>query len=286
MKRAAVCVLVAGSLLASATILAALQVRATGSLGDYDLASTAAARRPLPPGLREVSGMATTPDGRILAHADERAVIAEIDPASGRVVKAFTLGTPAELGDFEGIATAHGRIYLVTSTGMIYRAEEGKADAPVEYQKFVSGAGSFCEIEGLAFDAVADRLLLPCKQVLRRKLRNRMLVLSVPLRTLRVEETPALSLPEQQLKRELGGAPSLTSVEVHPRTGSWLLLNSGPAAVIEVSADGKLLGVARLPAQLHPQPEGLAFTRDHTLLITNEARGGTAYLAVYPRRRS
>jgi uncharacterized protein YjiK len=274
------------SLFLSVSILAALQLRNNSTLAEYDLASTEVLRRPLPPPLSEISGMATTGDGRTLAHADERAVVTEIDVSTGQVRKSFGFGTPVEPGDFEGIAVAQGRIYLVTSAGVIYSAEEGKANGTVVFQRFESGAGQFCEIEGLAYDAVGDRLLLPCKQTRRREWRDRVLVLGVPLRTMKVERMAALSLPQRELKSGLGGVtPNLTSIEVHPRTGSWLLLSSSPSAVIEVAPNGTLLGIVRLPQQIHPQPESITFTRDLTLLIADEARGGTAHIAVYPRRR-
>lgn len=73
----------------------------------------------LPDALREISGLALTPDGHLLAVADERAVIYELNYVDGKLVRAFAFGEPPLRGDFEGIAWLNERVYLVTSEGML-----------------------------------------------------------------------------------------------------------------------------------------------------------------------
>ena len=89
---------------------ASAAVQAGISLEDYGLRAGDATSRELPRRLREVSGLAMTADGRLLAHHDEAAVVFEIDDASGRVVKQFQLADldAPVAGDFEGIAAAAG----------------------------------------------------------------------------------------------------------------------------------------------------------------------------------
>src|SRR5688572_27149731 len=48
----------------------------------------------LPSRLHEISGLATSADGRVFAHDDEHAVIYQIDPKQGRIMKWFSLGSP------------------------------------------------------------------------------------------------------------------------------------------------------------------------------------------------
>ena len=54
----------------------------------------AIARWLLPRELDEISGIALTSDGRLLAHGDERAQISEIDYRRGVIVKQFVVGRP------------------------------------------------------------------------------------------------------------------------------------------------------------------------------------------------
>ncbi len=78
------------------------------ALDHYSLDKKTAVRWKLPGKLQEISGLAMTDDGRLLAHNDEKAVVFEIDSRNGRIVKQFSLSDltkPVE-DDFEGIAVA------------------------------------------------------------------------------------------------------------------------------------------------------------------------------------
>jgi len=89
----------------------------------------------LPDRLREISGLALTSDERLLAVADEFAVVYEIDYESDRLVKAFALGEPAARGDFEGIAVLDETVWLMTSDGVLYAAAEGGNGDIVSYDR-------------------------------------------------------------------------------------------------------------------------------------------------------
>src|SRR5262245_6710053 len=118
----------------------------------------------LPKKLREISGLAMTPDGRLLAHGDELGVVYQIDYDNGELIKAFALGDPTARDDFEGIAVQSNVVYLVTSHDKIYRAPEGRNGERVAYDVFDTGLWEQCEIEGLALDLRGQDLLLACKE--------------------------------------------------------------------------------------------------------------------------
>src|ERR1051326_2009754 len=123
------------------------------------LAAKPRTRWVLLPDLREISGLVFTDHGRLLTHDDNRARIVELDYRKGLEVKAFQLGRIAVRGDFEGIAVAGARGFLVTSDGGLYEAGEGKNGEAVPSPRTPPGAGRLCEIEGLAFEP-RDRALL------------------------------------------------------------------------------------------------------------------------------
>ncbi len=133
-------------------------------LARYVLSEPAAVLR-LPNRLREISGLAVAGDGRLFAHDDERAVIYEVDPRAGELVKAFALGDPVSRADYEGIAVVGDRFYLVTSDGVIYESAEGRDDDRLVFNTYGTGVGRRCEIEGLAHDPIDDVLLMPCKTI-------------------------------------------------------------------------------------------------------------------------
>src|SRR3954466_11815516 len=103
--------------------------------------------------LHEISGIAFTADGRLLAHGDEHAVVWQLDPRSGKVLKRFGLGREGHVlkGDFEDIQVVSGRVYLVTSGGEIVAGSEGADGAVVSTADVAEGLQGACEVEGLAW---------------------------------------------------------------------------------------------------------------------------------------
>jgi uncharacterized protein YjiK len=235
----------------------------------------------LPNRLREISGLAVSADGRVFAHDDERAVIYEIDAGRGALVKAFAVGDPIALGDFEGLAIApDGVFWMTTSEGRLYRFEEGADGAQVPYETFDTGLRTVCEIEGLAYLAAEESLILACKQNHDRSMRDR---ISLYLWRFAGEAVPWRELREAELTAAAGVRrfrPS--SLDVDPASGRLLLLSARDAALAELGPDGALLA-ARALHPSHVQAEGVAALPDGSLVIADEGGRGRALLSRYDR---
>lgn len=239
----------------------------------------------LPAQLAEISGLARSPDGRIFTHDDERAVIYEIDIASGRIVKNFALGEPIETGDFEGVAiTPDGVFHLITSRGQLYTFREGQDGAHIPFQTADTGVREWCaDVEGLAYAADEESLIISCKRRRGREMRG-----TVSLYAWRpaAPSEPArewLTMPEAELAARAGVEqfrPS--SVEFDPVSGRILLLSGNNGALAELDRDGGLLS-ARALGPGHAQAEGLTIAPDGALIISDEAAGGQAMLSRYAR---
>ena len=134
------------------------------TLASYDLEKPAR-RFKLPKQWREISGLTMLGENRLLAHDDERGVVFEIDYRDGSIVKAFALSDQLDpvADDFEGIAAAEGRVYLVSSSGRLYEFVEGTDGETVLYNLYTTGIGRDHEIEGLAYDPDQRVLLLISK---------------------------------------------------------------------------------------------------------------------------
>ncbi len=254
------------------------------SLGDYDLGAGEAAPRELPRRLREISGLATTADHRLLAHNDEAGIVFEIDARDGSVVKEFQLadvGDPVA-DDFEGIAVAEGRIYLVTSAGRLYECREGADGASVLFQVYATGAGRDCEIEGLAYDGGRRELVLMCKNARSDDLLGELAMFrwSIDEKALRGE--PAV-IPVADFARRIGANRFQPSgIERHPVSGNWFVVAARQAAIAEVTPEGQVLDVRRFEAPWHRQVEGIAFARDGALIVADEGGRARGTLTVYP----
>ena len=131
-------------------------------LDDYPLDATTR-RYALHERVRELSGLALSRDGRLFGHDDERAMIYEIG-GEGQPRKAFAFGAPVVKGDFEGIAIAGDRFYLVTSKGVVYEGGEGEDGDRLPFESTEVDVGKGCDVEGLAYEEATDALLLACKE--------------------------------------------------------------------------------------------------------------------------
>jgi hypothetical protein len=156
---------------------AGLVVRAD-PIEQYDLAGKPAWQAVLPDELAEISGLAFAPDGRLFAHGDEQGVVYRLDPRSGKILGSFALaptgrepdfgkkpkGAQAEnavFGDFEGIAIAGDRFFLVTSNGALLEFREERNGGRIPYTAHATGLARICEVEGVDHDASGRRSAPP-----------------------------------------------------------------------------------------------------------------------------
>lgn len=231
----------------------------------------------LPERLREISGLALTGDERLLAVDDEIGVVYELDYDAGGIIKAFAFGEPAVRGDFEGIAVLAGQVWLMTSDGDLLVAEEGEDGDAVDYERFETGLGEDCELEGLTELVGDDALLLVCKDGRDRK--------KLRMTTWRrgdgvIDET---KLPEKDMERSIDSKRvSPSGVAIRPGSDERIVVAGIQHAVFGIGPDGALNRVImRLDTSRHRQAEGIALTRDGRLLIADEGGQGRARLAVY-----
>lgn len=240
-------------------------------------------RARLPNRLDEVSGLAVTGDGRVFTHTDERAVIYEIDPSDGGVIKRFGLGVPALSGDFEGIAIAGERFFLVSSQGFLLEFREGAAEQVVAFRGVDTGLLSRCEVEGLAHDPSTGTLLAACKTVPGRD-RGAIVVYRIDAATLGLRPD-RITVPLSELERVgLRGSFAPSGIEVDPATGTLILVSARDEAIVEIRPDGTVLSGFRFGASRHPQAEGVTFLPDGSLLLADESQGGRARLTRYGPR--
>jgi uncharacterized protein YjiK len=252
------------------------QVAVEGSL----FAREPAERWRLPDRIREISGLAVSPDGRVFAHNDETAAIYQIE--RGRLVKAFAVGEPALTGDFEGLAiTPAGDFWMMTSAGDLFRFREGADGEHVPFARFDAGTEDRCELEGLAYLASEDSLILACKRNHDRAMRDTPILLAWS------PGGDASAVEWRRPRESLADAAAVrrfqpSSVEIDRASGRIIVLSANDAALVELDADGALLSARELEGP-HPQPEGLAILPDGSLLISDEGRDGQALLSRYPR---
>ena len=249
--------------------------------GPGESADAPIARWDLPRSLHEVSGLALTADGRLLAHGDEQARIYEIDYRRGVVVKNFDVGSTPVTGDFEAIAVAGPRIFLVTSDATIYEIAEGASGARVPFRMTRTDVPGCREIESATYDPATTSLVLACKTPAKGtgdavRLYQWAVDGQSPAR-----ERAAIPFDALRARGFTGKRFSASDIARRPDNGNFVIVAGPERGYAEITAAGDVV-VARVLPKGHPQPEGVAVTADGLLLIADEGGKGDASLTVYP----
>jgi uncharacterized protein YjiK len=270
-----------------ASIVTTTSAQTGRALAHYDLEGAAAWQEELPAELAEISGLAFAPDGRLLAHGDERGIVWSYDLEGRRAESRFGLGVGGRVldADFEDIAVVGERLFLVTGAGAIYEGRIAPDGQLSRTARRIQGLGGACEVEGMTWDPGTKSLLLLCKDVRSKLWKDSVVILAVSPETWRFEKRPRILIPQDRLEKVTGKEGfSGSALTRHPRTGTYLMI-AGPQRVFaEISATGEVLGGGRLPKDRHRQPEGIAVAPDLTLLISDEASGGKAGITAYAYR--
>jgi len=244
----------------------------------------------LPGSLREISGLAETPDGRLFAHSDEHAVVHQIDYRNGGLLGSFSLGHhpsataqgKAIKGDFEGIAVVDETVYLITSKGTLYAAPIGADGSTVGFEAYKTGLKDICEIEGLAYHSNLGALLLACKVVHSAELRGKIVVFQWSIEHRATAFAPII-VPTSAVAARLGSPDfNPSAITVSPRNGNLLLAAARQRALLEITMSGTIVNMFTLPMEsYHRQTEGLALFADGTLILADEGGKKRGRLGVY-----
>ena len=250
----------------------------------------------LPVKLSEISGLAYSDDGRLFAHNDEKSIVYQLDYNNGEIIKEFTVGKKTIKEDFEGIAFANGLFYLITSNGDLYEFSEGEDNDEVKYEKYKTFLDADNDVEGLCYDPKTNSLLLACKGDPGKNNKGNRAVYEFSLKDKKLKKNPRFLLPVKEIMENYDSdfsskvgefflikddtfAPS--GIEYNPATGNFFVLSFKGRIIIEITDSGKIVNHYLLDVKNHRQPEGITFTKDNKMIISDESAGKKATLTVY-----
>lgn len=245
----------------------------------------------LDPELDEISGLAVLDADELGAVQDEKGRLYVIRISDGRVARSVKFG---KKGDFEGIERVNNTIWALRSDGRLFRmAVPGPDDETVTADEFETELTARHNAEGLAYDAVGNRLLIACKDYPGKGYRHVRAVHAFDLTTAAMAPEPVylidLDSLEAHVERPRGESTLRTilrrtfnasdfrpsALAVHPESGRIWVISSTLKALVELLPDGGIAQVHLLTDDRMPQPEGLAIDSDGTIYIaTEKARGG------------
>lgn len=235
-------------------------------------------------GLVEISGLAAAGDATVFAHNDEFAIIYELDVETGESVRAFALGDPTVADDFEGVAVNDGRIYLITSAGLLYEADIADHRQRARFNIYDTGVGAFCEIEGLSQSPRPGALLILCKRPRKSAPQDHLNIYEWRFADRRPATQPTISVAFRDF------LPSSEREAFRPAGLEWdaaretlVVLSSRSHIVYEFDKTGAFLRKSRLPPSVHVQSEGVAVMPSGAFVIADEGVGrAPGQITLYP----
>jgi hypothetical protein len=244
------------------------------SISEYQFEKKSSSQWALPKLLREISGIAVVDNQRLLIHQDETVVVYLFDVDTQLVTPLFQLGEPALKRDIEGIALLQSDVYLITSTGAIYKVTDGLNRSGVieDYVVFDTGLADVCEIEGLDEDLTKGSLVLACKQMFVKDADY----ISVYQFTPETNQTARLF---DISFADIGQPVRATAITT--RFDHYIVLFGKKNLLAQIAENGSVVGIQSLKKKLHPQSEGLGFLEDGRLVLADEGKKGRGRITVY-----
>ncbi|SFF91081.1 PepSY-like domain-containing protein [Pontibacter chinhatensis] len=230
----------------------------------------------LPAELREVSSIALLADGRMACVQDEKGSIFVFNLKTNKLEEEHPFGEP---GDYEGLAIDGNKAYVLRSDGTVFEVSDFKSKKPqVKTHKSVLSASQ--DTEGLALDKANNRLLIACKGHDKALGENKGIYeLNLSTGKMNPEPVIRIALDQEVLKQPVPGKKKVkdgydvlqpSSLEIHPQTGEYYLLDAVNNRIMVLEKDGRINKSANLDKEQLRQAEGLAFGNNGEVYISSE----------------
>lgn len=234
----------------------------------------------MPKELREISGLALNANGLLLVHGDEEALIYIIDPRTGIVGDRFHVGKKRR-GDFEGITVTGTDIFLLESNGRLLQFRQGENGGRVKFVVRDTKLGKECEFEGVAYQADSAWLVMPCKRVSKKSMKELMVFYRLRIRGPDEGKVSMFTVP---LTDVIGPNDwkefNASDITIDPNTGNYVIISAQQKGLVVMTPAGEVLRSDPLPGT-HVQAEGVAITKDNILIISDEGRTDPAAISLY-----
>lgn len=231
----------------------------------------------LPDVLDEVSGIAWAKDGSLVMVEDEHATLYVYNLMDNKLDREINFG---ENGDFEGVALNDSIAFAVRSDGNIFQIDNYLGENP-KTTNFQSSLSHKNNVETLAIDPTNQRLLLaPKDEDPTDKKTKGLYGFDLNTGEMYKEQLFSLNMFDPALenykekKAERTFRPS--DLAINPQTGEYYIIEGVNPKLLILSPEGKIKTVFELDEDHFPQPEGITFSPDGRLFISNEGHGKPA----------
>lgn len=245
--------------------------------------------------LREISGLSYFNDHSLLCINDEKGTIYKFSLKKKQITKKYKFD---RAGDYEGIEVVRDQVFVLRSDGVVFAVDHMRNEdiLSVKYKTQLN-AGN--DTEGLGFDSNCNSLLIACKgnPGIDENFDGKRAIYKYSLDSNQLSDFPAYLIDQERIREvlEFNGYSNFavtllesinpsqgdvtfqpSAVAIHPITKNLYVMGTVGKLLIILSPEGKMLALVKLKRSIFRQPEGICFTPDGTLFISNEGKGRAA----------
>lgn len=255
----------------------------------------------LPDSLREISGIAFINDSTVACVQDENGILFIYDIKNNFIKERYPFHAD---GDYEGIAIAYNYIYILRSDGKLFEISD-YSSKKIKTKSYTTGVPADNN-EGLCFDRNTKSLLIGCKnkiidadaeknarQIYRFDWEKKELHKN-PTYALTVDDAMAYARKKNLNMGDIGANKkgknkntfkfNISAIALHPKTGNLYILNAADHAIFVVDETSTIKEIKLLDPVLFNKPEGITFTPNGDMYITNEGQEGKARILYFKYR--
>ena len=224
----------------------------------------------LPQALDEISGIVYYPKDRsVLAINDEVGWLYKIHLKEDPDIQKWKYSNGA---DFEDLVLSDSTFYVLESNGNILKFKFVRPDSAAS-QEFIFPAPGKNEFEILYHDPRENKLILLCKDC-EIDNKNSLTAFSFDLDSMAYSPNPAFVINIKKIEdlldeKRLRFKPSAAAI--HPKTGELFIISSVNKVLVVADLNGVPKKVYKISPRLYKQPEGMTFTSNGDMIISNES---------------
>lgn len=245
--------------------------------------------------LREISGLSYFNDHSLLCINDEKGIIYKFSLKKKEITKKYKFDRS---GDYEGIEAVGDQVFVLRSDGNVFAVDHMR-DEDILSVKYNTPLNAGNNTEGLGFDSKSNSLLIACKgnPGINEKFKGKRAIYKYSLDSNELSDSPAYLIDQKRIREilDFNGYTNFaltllesinpsegdvtfqpSAVALHPITNNLYVIGSVGKLLIVLSPEGEILAVVKLRRSIYRQPEGICFTPDGTMFISNEGKGRAA----------
>lgn len=235
----------------------------------------------LPKQLTDISGIAYY-NNAVYAIDDDHGYVYKVPLTDKPDVEKWEFAQPQ---DYEDIVLLNNTFYILSSKGKIVSFPFAFPVKDVKESELNSKGKN--EFEILYYAPQTNRLIMLCKECKEDK-KDENTAWAYNTGTHTFEKQPAYILLQKDIEKVLGDGISRfkpSAAAVHPLTGEVYIVSSINKLLVVLDKNHKVTAAYPLNETLFKQPEGIAFTPEGDMIISNEyAHSGTANLLLFKRK--